>query len=233
MAFAEAVGEASQPAIPKRTPTMITVVAMLVISEEAIDQVASAAGLALWSVTSSPTTMPPAISRATITAKPAAIRPMPAVEHRHPAFLLREVDREAEGEQGEQGEDQRQPLDRDRDVLRRLQVVGLEDRDLPRVGWEFLRQVGSDADLAGEVGDQAAEVEADVRLRRSRPLRPCPRGPRSAARGRSCSRLPRGPSRSRFPAAFRRRSRRRSAGRRRAGRRTPWFPRGGCPPVPA
>ena len=33
VARAEPVGEASQPAIPKRTPMTITVVAMLVISE--------------------------------------------------------------------------------------------------------------------------------------------------------------------------------------------------------
>ena len=50
---------------------------MLVISEVAIDQVASAAGLTLSSVTSWSTTIPPATSRATITAKPAATRPMP------------------------------------------------------------------------------------------------------------------------------------------------------------
>ena len=71
------VGEASQPATAKRIPTTITVVAMLVISEVAIDQVASPAALALSATTSWSTTIPPAISRKTITAKPAAIRPMP------------------------------------------------------------------------------------------------------------------------------------------------------------
>ena len=50
---------------------------MLVISEVAIDQVASAAGLTLSSVTSWSTTMPPAIWRETITAKPAATSPTP------------------------------------------------------------------------------------------------------------------------------------------------------------
>ena len=50
---------------------------MLVISEVAIDQVASAAGLTLSVMTSWSTTIPPATWRATITAKPAAIRPMP------------------------------------------------------------------------------------------------------------------------------------------------------------
>ena len=63
--------------MPKRTPTTITVVAMLVISEVPIDQAASPAGLALSAVTSWSTTMPPAISRKTITANPAAIRPIP------------------------------------------------------------------------------------------------------------------------------------------------------------
>ena len=75
---AEPVGEPSQPAAEKSTPMTITVVAMLVISEVAIDQVASAAGLALCALTSWSTTMPPAMWRATITANPAAIRPMPA-----------------------------------------------------------------------------------------------------------------------------------------------------------
>ena len=50
---------------------------MLVISEVAIDQVSSAAGLTLSLVTSWSTTIPPATSRATITAKPAATRPTP------------------------------------------------------------------------------------------------------------------------------------------------------------
>ena len=63
--------------MPKSTPITITVVAMLVISEVPIDQAASAAGLTLSSSTSCPTTMPPAISRATITAKPAATKPTP------------------------------------------------------------------------------------------------------------------------------------------------------------
>ena len=50
---------------------------MLVISEVAIDQAASPAGLTLSVTTSWSTTMPPAMWRATITAKPAAISPMP------------------------------------------------------------------------------------------------------------------------------------------------------------
>jgi hypothetical protein len=77
VAFAELVGEASHPAIPNSTPTTITVVEILVINEVAIDHASSAAGLMLSLVTSCPTTIPPATSRATIAAKPAATRPMP------------------------------------------------------------------------------------------------------------------------------------------------------------
>ena len=160
MARAAAVGEASQPAIAKSTPTTITVVAMLVINEVAIDQAASAAGLTLSSLTSWPTTIPPATSRATITANPAAIKPDPAEEHRHPASVAGEVDRPGRRREGEQREEQGQALDRDGDVLGGLQLVGVQDLDLAGVGRQLFRQVGADPDLVGEVGDQAAEVEA-------------------------------------------------------------------------
>ena len=50
---------------------------MLVISEVPMSQAASPAGFALSAVTSWSTTMPPAMWRTTITAKPAAIRPTP------------------------------------------------------------------------------------------------------------------------------------------------------------
>ena len=59
-------------------------------------------------------------------------------------------------------EDQREALDRDRDVLRGLQLVGVEDLDLSGIGRQLFGEAGADPDLVGEVGDQAAEVEADV-----------------------------------------------------------------------
>ena len=58
MARADPVGEPSQPAAAKSAPTTITVVAMLVINDVPIAQVASAAGLTLSFVETWPTTDP-------------------------------------------------------------------------------------------------------------------------------------------------------------------------------
>ena len=85
-----------------------------------------------------------------------------AEQDRHPAFAAGEVDGNAEDDEGEEREQQGQTLDRDRDVLRRLQLVGLEDLDLGSVGRQFLRQVFADPHLLGKVREQAAEVELDV-----------------------------------------------------------------------
>ena len=82
---ADPVGEPSQPAMPRRTPKTITVVAMLIISEVPIDQVASAAGLTLSSVTSWSTTIPPATERKTITSEAGGDQADPAEQHGHPA----------------------------------------------------------------------------------------------------------------------------------------------------
>ena len=83
-----------------------------------------------------------------------------AEQHGDPAPAAGEVDRPAEAGEGEEREQQRQALDRHRDVLRRLQLVGLEDLDLGGVGRQLFGQAFADPDLLGEVGEQAAEVEA-------------------------------------------------------------------------
>ena len=84
-----------------------------------------------------------------------------AEEHGHPAFVPGEVDRGPEGDEGEQREDQRQALQRDRDVLRGLQLVGAQDRHLGRVRRQLFGERGPDPDLVGEVRDQAAQLELD------------------------------------------------------------------------
>ena len=228
LARAEPVGEPSQPAAPNSTPTTITVVAMLVISEVAIDQVASAAGLTLSLVTSWSTTIPPGHLAGDDHRKAGGDQSDPAEQHRHPALVARQVDRRAEGGEGEDREQQRQALDRDRDVLGGLQLVGLEDRDLAGVRWQLFRQLFADPDLAGEVGDQAAEVQRHVpfavetasflffqhgdELFVGGPVGVFP----EALGGRASA------------APVRRRRRPPAAGRRRAARRTAWFRRAGC-----
>ena len=77
MPRAEPVGEASQPAAAKKTPTMMIVVAIETISEVPIDQAASAAGLTFSCFTNWSTTMPPATLRSTTTRSPATISPTP------------------------------------------------------------------------------------------------------------------------------------------------------------
>ena len=155
-----------------------------------------------------------------------------AGEHGHPAALAREVDGEAEAEEGEQREDQRQALDRDDDVLRGLQLVGAQDRDLARVRRQLLGEVGADPDLVGEIGDEAAEVEADLAFfgrDRAPPFLPALR---AAVRGWSGWRSSRVPARSSSSAPGWRRRRRTGAGRRRSARPAPWCRREAFRSVP-
>ena len=114
---------------------------MLIISEVPIDQAASAAGLALSCGDQLVDDDAAGDVAGDDHREPGGDQADAAEQHRHPATVAGEVDRQAEGGEGEDREDQRQALDRDDDVLRRLQLVGLEDLDLARVGWQLFRQV--------------------------------------------------------------------------------------------
>ena len=116
----------------------ITVVAMLVISEVEIDQAASAAGLTLSFVDQLADDDPAGDLAGDDHGEARRDQADAAEEHGHPAFVAGEVDRDPEGDEGEQREDDRQALDRDGDVLRGLQLVRAQDRDFgPRPAGSF------------------------------------------------------------------------------------------------
>ncbi len=134
---------------------------MLVISEVEIDQAASAAGLTLSCSTSCADDDAAGDLAGDDHGEAGRDQSDSAEEDRHPAFVPGEVDRQPEGEEGEQREDDRQPFDRDGDVLRRLQLVGAQDRDLAASGGSLSASDLTDPHLVGEIRHQAAQVQLD------------------------------------------------------------------------